>query len=91
MSLDARFSLQQGTFSLAAALQVAAGETVALVGPTAQASRRPCGRWPGSTAPTMDTSASPARSSTTAAPRPSYRLISATSASCSKTTCSSHT
>ena len=33
MSLDARFSLQQGTFSLAAALQVAAGETVALVGP----------------------------------------------------------
>ena len=33
MSLDARFSMQLGTFSLAATLQVDAGETVALVGP----------------------------------------------------------
>ncbi|MEC7724820.1 MAG: ATP-binding cassette domain-containing protein, partial [Planctomycetota bacterium] len=33
MSLDARFSMQLGTFSLAATLQVKAGETVALVGP----------------------------------------------------------
>jgi len=33
MSLDARFSLQRGTFSLSIALQVAAGETLALLGP----------------------------------------------------------
>jgi molybdate transport system ATP-binding protein len=33
MSVDARFSLQQGTFSLSIAMQVAAGETLALLGP----------------------------------------------------------